>query len=169
MRVVTSTVDRSFKRKRIAVGIGEYAIGEGDMILSTSGLGSCLGIVIYDRIMSIGGLAHTMLPTQRERNSQNPIKFTDTAISVLIHEMEGIGGQRDRFEAKLVGGSQMLNFPSDRDRIGDRNVAVATRLLEEFAIPLVASAVGGTHGRSVKFEIASQTLHITAAGSSRRI
>ncbi|HET8688023.1 MAG TPA: chemotaxis protein CheD, partial [Methanosarcina sp.] len=47
----------------IVVGIGACALARSPVKIKTFGLGSCVGITLYDRRERIGGLVHTMLPT----------------------------------------------------------------------------------------------------------
>ncbi|RLG34820.1 chemotaxis protein CheD, partial [Methanosarcinales archaeon] len=44
----------------IKVGIADLKIAKGGSTLITIGLGSCVGICIYDPVAKIGGLAHIM-------------------------------------------------------------------------------------------------------------
>ena len=58
----------------IIVGIGEIQLGYKDDLLISLGLGSCVGVVLYDELNKIGGLAHVMLPDSNEFNRLLPEK-----------------------------------------------------------------------------------------------
>ncbi|HLD57612.1 MAG TPA: hypothetical protein VJA47_04855 [archaeon] len=45
--------------ERVDVGMGHYEVAEVPIVLSTRGLGPCIGIVIYDKISRRGYLAHS--------------------------------------------------------------------------------------------------------------
>ncbi|HML25802.1 MAG TPA: chemotaxis protein CheD, partial [Methanomethylovorans sp.] len=47
----------------IVVGMADYAVTRSPEKLTTLGLGSCVGIALYDPVTKIGGLLHIMLPT----------------------------------------------------------------------------------------------------------
>jgi len=49
-------------KKIIEVGMAEMKIADGDSILVTRGLGSCVGIVIYDPFKKVGALAMLCFP-----------------------------------------------------------------------------------------------------------
>ncbi len=137
----------------IRIGIADLNVGKSPDILVTLGLGSCVGIALYDKVTKIGGLAHIMLPDSKQaRTGQNPAKFADTAIPMLVEKMERAGASRSRIVAKIAGGAQMFSF-SDKNlqlSIGKRNVEAVKKVLASEKIPLVAEDTGGNHGRSVE-------------------
>jgi chemotaxis protein CheD len=144
------------------VGIAEVKVAQSPQRLMAYGLGSCVGVMIYDRQAKTGGLAHVMLPSSR-LYSQTPFpgKFADTAIETLVMEMEKIGCQRDRLFSKIAGGANM--FPSivqSSVPIGLRNVSAAREKLREWGIPILAEQVGGTQGRTVIFDLAEGQVEI---------
>ena len=158
----TETVSRQ------KIGIAEYAVVTDETILVTSGLGSCLGIVLYDPRNTVSGLIHVMLPSVDQARDTNPAKFVDTGLPLLIDEMVAAGADRSRLQAWIVGGSEMLNFDSGGESIGSRNIAMATQLLDDLGLRLVDSDVGGGHGRSIQFDPAAESVSIRTADESTR-
>ena len=137
----------------IIVGMAELNVTRAPGILTTLGLGSCVGIALYDSMSKIAGLAHIMLPdSTRIQNNQNLAKFADTGMAKLIQDMSAMGAQKARLKAKIAGGAQMFAFNSTNDsmRIGDRNVEATLRLLKQYNIPLLAYEVGKDYGRTVE-------------------
>ena len=148
---------------RVKVGIAEYRVASGEAVLTTSGLGSCLGVALHDAETETAGLVHAMLPSKDEMESDNDAKFADSGIRELVGELEQSGADRARMEAKIAGGSDMLDFSENGSGIGVRNVEVGRRTLEEFDIPVVGEDVGGDHGRSLRLEAHSGTLVVKSA------
>jgi chemotaxis protein CheD len=146
---------------RIKVGIADYAVGGEETTLVTSGLGSCVGIALWDARGGVAGLAHAMLPSAAEVDDADPneAKYVDAAIPALLAEMEREGAERGRIEAKLAGGSKMFDFTESTGSIGRRNAEAARRHLAASSIDLVAEDVGGGHGRSL--ELAGDTGELT--------
>ena len=82
----------------IRVGMADLSASSHPAKLTTLGLGSCVGIALYDVKTKVVGLAHAMLPDSTQaRNRENVAKFVDTSISALIREMEKLGGQRKHY------------------------------------------------------------------------
>jgi len=104
-----------------------------------------------------------MLPTAAESRDGNPAKFVDTGLPLLIEEMVDAGASKRRLEGWVVGGSEMLSFSSDGDSIGKRNIAAAKQAFEHYGIDVVGTDVGGSHGRSIRFEPASESVVIQTA------
>ncbi len=138
----------------IKVGMADLNVCKPPNALTTLGLGSCIGIVLYDPITKVSGLAHIMLPdsTQIKKN-ENKAKFADTAIVELVSVMGRMGARRSRLVAKIAGGAQMFAFKDSKDimRIGERNAEATRKKLKELNIPLLAEDCGNNYGRTMEF------------------
>ncbi|HIP92712.1 MAG TPA: chemotaxis protein CheD, partial [Thermotoga sp.] len=55
-------------KKKVIIGIGEYAVERNPAILVTLGLGSCVGVCIRDPSAKVGGMVHVMLPDSGGKN-----------------------------------------------------------------------------------------------------
>ncbi|MBR7794845.1 chemotaxis protein CheD [Agaribacter marinus] len=148
----------------IKVGIGDLNVVTPPMKIRTSGLGSCVGVVIYDETEKVSGLAHILLPnSQLARQKQyNAYKYADTAIPKLITKMIDCGANKHKLKAKIAGGAQMFQFASGSDmmRIGPRNVEAVLDKLKDCNIPVVAQDVGGNTGRTIEFDPETSKLKI---------
>ena len=137
----------------IKVGMADLKAGKNPDSIISYGLGSCVGIALYDPQTKVGGLAHIMLPDSTQaRATDNTAKFADTALPVLLEQVIALGGSRNRLTAKIAGGSQMFSFAQATDvmRIGDRNAEAVKVVLKSLSIRLVAEDVGGNYGRTVE-------------------
>jgi len=121
--------------------------------LVTLGLGSCVGICLYDPISKVAGMAHCMLPDSTAIvNNDNVAKFVDTAVIRLVNDMVRKGASKAKIIAKLAGGAQMFAFSSTTEsmRIGDRNVDAAIKVLKGLGIPLKSMDVRENYGRTIE-------------------
>lgn len=151
----------------IKVGMADLKTATNPEVLTTLGLGSCIGVCVYDPITKISGMAHIMLPSSKAiRNNSNVAKFADTAIVKLVDDMVAIGARRNRMIAKIAGGSQMFSFSSKNDmmKIGERNAIAVKEMLDYLRIPLKAEDTGGNYGRSIEFDAANGALQIKTIG-----
>src|SRR6476620_7614006 len=148
----------------IKVGIADMNVIATPNLIRTSGLGSCVGVVIYDQAKRVAGLAHIMLPSSAstKAGNMNIAKYADTAIEELIQKLIEIGGRAKYLKAKIAGGAQMFQFQTGSDimRIGPRNVEAVEAELKRFNIPLVAADVGGSNGRTIEFDPETTILKI---------
>ncbi|ANB56168.1 cheD chemotactic sensory transduction family protein [Anoxybacillus sp. B7M1] len=140
----------------IKVGIADMNVVQVPYLIRTSGLGSCVGVVVFDLMKGVAGLAHVMLPSSSLARSEslNVAKYADTAIEALISLVVKAGGRKSALKAKMAGGAQMFQFHSantDMMRIGPRNVEAVKQQLQRFHIPIVAEDVGGNSGRTIEF------------------
>ena len=143
----------------IVVGIGEYAVVKGDTPISMVGLGSCVGIVLYDKIKKIYGMSHVMLPEMDDKNDRIG-KYADTAIPALIDEMVKKGADRNNIRAKIAGGANIFTFEDNQLQIGHRNIEAIRNILKQYNIPIDGEDVGGNLGRTIIFHPEDCTLSI---------
>ena len=54
----------------VKVGIADMNIAKAPNTIRTSGLGSCVGVVLYDERSKIAGLIHVMLPDSKSRKNR---------------------------------------------------------------------------------------------------
>ena len=148
------------------VKVAQAAVRQGDGKLVTIGLGSCVAILLYDRVARVGGMAHILLPdTSSARDASNPAKFATTAVAHLTSEMNQLGADLKRIQARLVGGASM--FPGSTVtatlNMGERNIAAARATLLASRIPILGEDVGAAHGRSVRFSVIDGTVVVSSA------
>ncbi len=130
----------------VIIGIGDYCVGTFPM--ATIGVGSCVALILHDRLRSTGALAHVMLP-ESCGVTDRPGKFADTAIEAMVAELEGTGSARSHIVAKIVGGACMFAYSTNTLNIGRKNVDAIRNLLKEHCIRIEAEETGGRIGRSV--------------------
>jgi len=154
----------------IVVGMADLKVAKNPDTLTTLGLGSCVGITLYDRIQKIGGLAHVMLPTYKGFEGQNIAKFADSAIIELVNQLTRIGASRKQLVAKIAGGAHMFGKTQNNDilKIGERNAAASLAILKQLAIPVQANDTGGTRGRTIELYTDSGSLKIKSVGAGEK-
>lgn len=136
----------------ITIGMAELKVVRAPKSITTIGLGSCVGICLFDNKEKILGVAHAMLP-QRDRiiNNSNGAKFVDASIDEMLRQMIRLGADKTRIVAKIVGGAQMFNYDGAlySMKIGDRNIESSRKCLADLGIPIIAEDVGGDYGRTI--------------------
>lgn len=150
---------------QIKINISDYKIGKSPDTLMTLGLGSCVGIAIYDEKNKVGGLSHIMLPDSRQFKRDIKVqKFADLAIPQMVEEIKS-KTKTSKLVAKIAGGSSMFNFPDryPENSIGYRNVIAVEKILNELKIPLLASNTGGKIGRTMIVDLDTFTVSIMTA------
>lgn len=147
----------------LKVGIADLKLVNAPDLIRTSGLGSCVGVVIYVQ-KKIAGLAHIMLPdsTIAKKDQINIYKYADTAIDSLVNQLYASGVRKNALQAKIAGGAQMFQFNSSSSmmRIGPRNVEAVEEKLFHYQIPIVSADVGGNCGRTIEFDTVTGRLKV---------
>lgn len=156
----------------IKVGMADLKICKFPDKLTTLGLGSCVGIALYDSNTKISGLAHIMLPDSTQiRNNANIAKFADTGIVELIRLMVAAGASKTRMTAKIAGGAQMFAMKDNSEfmRVGDRNVEAVKNVLAKEGIRIIAQDTGLNYGRTVEFDSANGDYVIKSVGKPVKV
>jgi chemotaxis protein CheD len=151
----------------IKVGMADLKIAKFPDALTTLGLGSCIGIALYDPTSKVGGLVHIMLPDSKSiKNNSNIAKFADTGIVELVSQMIMAGAHRNKIVAKIAGGAKMFATTglSDISNIGERNAQASILMLNELKIPLLARETGENYGRTVELYCDSGEFIIKSVG-----
>lgn len=156
----------------IRVGIADLKLCKTPDKITTVGLGSCIGIVLYSATHDVCGMVHIMLPSSKEiKNNSNRAKFADTGIEDLIKLLDQKGIKKGSLVAKIAGGATMFVFSgsSDLGSIGERNIKSVKEVLADFSIPIVAEDVGADYGRTIIFDNSSKKLTVRCAGKADKI
>jgi chemotaxis protein CheD len=151
----------------VKVGISEFKISRAPAKITTIGLGSCIGIAIFDKNRNLGGLAHIMLPDSTQFvKMTNPLKFANLAIPLMVDELVKGGASRYNLTAKIAGGAAMFNFSDKKINmdIGYRNSLAVKETLSRLKVPILSMDIGGNKGRTIIFDTSNGVLYIKTAG-----
>lgn len=151
----------------IRVGMADMNMCKAPDMITTLGLGSCVGIVLYEPTKKLAGLVHIMLPDSTKiRQNENLAKFANTGIESLIDNLVKNGASRSNLVAKIAGGAQMFAFKSNNDllRVGERNVEATKIQLKMHGIRILAEDTGNSYGRTIEFYPESGELLIKSVG-----
>jgi chemotaxis protein CheD len=154
-------------KQEIRVGISDMNTAFSPNKIYTVGLGSCVGIVLYDKELKLGGMAHIMLPDSRQFSDvHNPLKFADLAIPLLLEDMQKLGSKKQNVIAKIAGGASMFNFADKKMNmdIGRRNSAAVKHILDRMHIPLIREDVGGSKARTMILDTKTGIVAIKTIG-----
>lgn len=155
----------------LLVRVADMRSGRADDTLVTVGLGSCIAIMLYDAQAKVGGMAHVLLPTPAlSRKDSNPAKFPQTAVPRLIELMVADGAKPQRITARLAGGASMFSAlaPPGTIQMGERNLVAARQVLNSHGVPLIAEAVGGDFGRTVRLRVCDGTVEVSTVAHGIR-
>jgi chemotaxis protein CheD len=161
----------------IRVGMAELKVTKNPGVLNCIGLGSCIGIVLYDRITRAGGMAHIMMPdSSRAKKSDggilNKAKYVDTAIEEMLLEMEHLGARKINIRAYVFGGANMFPELFHKDaflNMGERNIDAVKEELARKKIKIAAEDIGGSWGRTITLYTESGRIEMKTAQGEEKV
>ncbi len=145
-------------KKSIRIRISQYCLARNLEIIKSFGLGSCVGLVIWDPKKKIGAMAHILLPSQHNSDpAVNSAKYAASAVALMVEELIKAGCHPERLVAKIAGGANM--FPRRFNlfdagpgfNIGRRNILATRKALAKKKIAIAGEDVGGERGRTIEF------------------
>lgn len=160
--------------ENIVVGIGEIVVIKDTKKLTCLGLGSCIGVVLFDISNKTCGLAHIMLPdsTEFKGNKENTkmTKYADIAIPRMLKIITDSGCKKENIHAKIAGGANMFqNISNNTMDIGIKNSNSVKKILSDLSIPIDAEDLGGNVGRSINFDVINQQMTIKTINEQKVI
>lgn len=156
-----------------AVGLGELKVAhQPDQVLVCYGLGSCVGLALYDPVVRIGAMVHVVLPDSSMGRGREapPGKFADTGVEAALAALVDAGASLSRLVAKAAGGARMLRLAGSNPRldIGARNIEAVRAALARHQIRLAADDTGGTHGRTLQLFVDTGRVLVSTVGRGER-
>lgn len=149
--------------QRIVVGVGDMAVSNNtNMTISTYALGSCVGVVIYDPFVSVGGILHIMLPDSTlspDKAASQPSMFADTGWNVFWQSLVSLRAEKRRMKVILAGGASVLS-QSDMFKIGERNAIAIKAILAREGITTVVEELGGLNNRTLHLQLKTGSVDI---------
>ncbi len=155
----------------LAVGVGDLKVSATrEETLVTYGLGSCIGITIWDPVSRVGGLLHFMLPESQsdlEKAKDNPALYADTGIPLLFKSAYQLGADKKRLLVRVAGGAQVLDG-NGIFNIGKRNYLAMKKIFWKAGVMIHAEEVGSNVSRTLRLEVGSGKLLLQEAGAEAR-
>lgn len=155
--------------KPVIIGMAELDVVKCPQNITTLGLGSCVGIALYDKVTKIGGMVHVVLPDSK--SVSGPIKrakFADTGVVELYEKMVKAGANKASIVAKLAGGAHMFGGLGDGKnnvmKVGDRNAFNSKMAIMKLKIPIIAEDLGGSFGRTIELNTDDGSLMVKTVG-----
>ena len=151
----------------VVVGLGEVTVVRGgNRTLACLGLGSCVGLAMYDPVARIGGMAHIVLSASNGKTGEGSAKYADVAVPLLIEKMKEMGALPSRLQVKIAGGAQLsaARGLGGLFKIGADNVDAVTAALAVHGISITASQTGGNRGRTFRLCLTTGAATVCSAG-----
>lgn len=130
-------------------------------------LGSCVSVCLWDRRLLIGGINHYQLALWNGEGLASP-RYGNISNVKLIEKLEVLGSRRKDLAAKVFGGSSVIQNTSSILRVGEKNIEIAIKCMEDAGIPIIAKDVGGAKGRKLKFNTGTGVVLMKRLESSRK-
>ncbi|MBC7286475.1 MAG: chemotaxis protein CheD [Armatimonadetes bacterium] len=153
-------------KTRISVGMGEIKVTDApDVVLVALGLGSCVGVVLYEPWRRTAAMLHIVLPRSQGRADDKGFRFADLAIPGAIDLLSALGANPRYLRAAIAGGASMFSFGAGSHiNIGESNVEAVRNLLAAARVPILIDDTGGDTSRTLVFDAETAEVSVKRAG-----
>lgn len=149
------------------VGVADMKVSNSpEESIITYSLGSCIGLVIYDPAVKVGGILHYMLPESsidKTKAAARPYMFADSGIPRLFKTAYNLGAAKQRMTVYVAGGAEILD-QSGFFNIGKRNYMALKKMFFKNNVMINKQDVGGNINRTVRLEIATGDIYVKTSG-----
>jgi len=147
---------------------GELFFGRDVPCLRTL-LGSCVAVTLWNPKLRIGGMCHYLLPSRtRPANTPRDGKFGDEALGMLVDAIKRTGSKPTDFEAHLYGGADtMPDLERSMRYVGERNIEMGWKLIDEFGFQLMGVDVGENIPRVVRMSLLTGLVEMSRGAAPR--
>ena len=140
---------------QVSIHIGGVFATREPTVIKTL-LGSCIAACLRDPVTGVGGMNHFMLPATLNGNAEDNLsRFGVHAMEMLIGEIQKLGGERARLQAKVFGGGHVLQIADSPNGVPQQNIRFIREFLRTERVPLLAHDLGGCLARYVLFDTGS--------------
>jgi chemotaxis protein CheD len=154
---------------KVSVGIGQLAVTrDPNDVLVAYGLGSCIGIAVFDPDARLAAMAHVLLPLADGKpfEAKEPARYADRAIPALLEALKAAGSRGGRLVVKVAGGASVLGKANaEKFKIVERNAEAVKEQLRRCGLRVAAADLGGEKGRTLELHAASGTVYVRTAAS----
>jgi len=153
---------------KLIVGVADMKVSNNpEESIITYSLGSCIGLVIYDPVVKVGGMLHYMLPESsidKGKAAARPYMFADSGIPRLFKTAYQLGAAKQRMNIYVAGGAEILDQKGFFN-IGKRNYMALKKMFFKNKVMINREHVGGNTNRTVRIEIATGDIYVKTSGS----
>lgn len=154
----------------ISIGMGEIKLSsDPEETLCALGLGSCIGVAMYDPGLPLAGMCHIVLPSSGicGDSGSEPGRYADTGIPELLRQMESAGATKSAIGVVVAGGAELFKMSGKQAsvlNIGHRNSEAVRAALANLGLTVRAQDVGGNCGRSLSLNVADGIVTVRRLG-----
>jgi chemotaxis protein CheD len=134
---------------------GDFCFGEGKLRITTV-LGSCVSIILWHPLLVHGGMCHYMLPSRFEPRGTLALdgKYGDEAMELFLIEIRKRNMVPAQYRVNVYGGGNMFSeaAPKGMD-IGQQNIELALRLLQQYGFSIACEHLGSFGRRKIAFDV----------------
>ncbi len=157
MYLIEGIETHSAGRRFLVLNPGGLAVSKAPTVIETL-LGSCVSIALWSPAVRMGAMCHYLLPGTN--GNEDSARYGVGAWAQMCSKLAAHGVDARQCKAGIFGGGRMFDAERGLGDIGEKNVALARRLLSDNDIELAVEHVGGDGSRRVSIDLASGEIRV---------
>lgn len=145
-------------RERVFLLPGEYHVSRVACNMATL-LGSCVAVCLKNEHKPYAAMNHYLLATNPGGRDPDKGRYGDTSIETIVWLMQKLD-PNGSMTAQIFGGGAVVGHLGAASDIGKKNIEMARAILRRKGISITGEDVGGTQGRRIYFDTASNKVTV---------
>jgi chemotaxis protein CheD len=156
------THDDDTRWRKVEAGEVVVSKAAADILTTSSPVGSCVAVCLWDPVSGVGGLLHFLWPDSKlnpDQAGSAPACFADTGVQLLFDQATAMGAAKGRCKVRLIGGAEIADR-EQADRWAKRNLLAVRSVLWRNGVFLEGEEVGGTKARRATLTVSNGELFV---------
>ncbi|MDC7125521.1 MAG: chemotaxis protein CheD [Spirochaetales bacterium] len=132
--------DKLCKKEAIHISPGEFFVSAKGMLIHSL-VGECIVAILYDPVGRIGGMNQFLIG---KHDQINPLER-------LVGSMLDLGATKNALQAKLIGGSILIDEKKEYEGIIGTTITYCKDFLRKANIEIISTNIGGSKARKIYF------------------
>ena len=147
---------------------GQYHISKKPELIETL-VGSCVSVCLYNTKTPHAAMNHFLLDKPATKTNPDIGRYGSTATEHIIKALMKFDPNPKNYRAEIFGGAAVIKTSSDENIIGQKNIDIARRILNNHQIRIIKEDTAGKKGRRIKFNTETKTTLTRLAGQIKKI
>ena len=155
--------DREMNALLVWVGQADYYVSSSPNEIIVTVLGSCIAVCLHDPFTGYGGMNHFVLPEDTGVGGLAgfEMRYGSYSIERLVNTLVSKGAKRERLEAKVFGGANVL---AGKSNVGHRNADFVEDYLKREGLKIKSQHLRGSLARKVRYFPTTGRVQLTELG-----
>jgi chemotaxis protein CheD len=146
---------------------GSYHFTGKGMTIETL-VGSCVTVCLYNIKNGQAAMNHFLHDVPKGKSFYDIGKYGSSSTEYIIEGLMELDPLASHYKAQIFGGAAIIKVGSNDQIVGQKNIEIAKKILNNYRISIIRQEIGGNKGRRVSFDTSTNSVFCRFAGQIDR-